>query len=614
MIHILNVQLDIVIVVSMIFLSFSLSNYPLLSRQSMRRREYFHNTNINAQKFISLDQANDGYDTCIVGGGIGGLVSACLLAKQGLRVVLLEKNEVVGGRLGSEYCTMDNKNHVDWSITSHDSSKNRTNLLLYRFDIGPSLLLLPNTYKETFQLLDENMEDYVEIKRVLPYYRCYFESKSAMARVDIDALDLLAEQDSWRDDYDGVKKYLKIATDFLNFGLPNVIEERFELKHLFSFIAACVKVFPLRSHISMLNQLIKSQFIRSALSFQNLYVGLSPYNAPSIFSLLQALEYDQGIYYPIGGFFQIKEAFVSIALKLGVDIRPGHEVVEMHYNEEAPSKGTSISQMLVRRRSKDSRSDRESFEEYNISAKKYITNIDTPSSEFYHPESIRDQRAMNGVPSCGVLQYHFALNRTVDELAHHTIFFSNDSKDSWKYIENPDDPSSFDASKINFYVHAPSRSDPKVCPEGHDAITVLVPVLPLLAHLHPNSNQSIEEIGTNEEAIERIRSFIIQRMQDIIQPSDSPDKPRMVIVDHIVGEQVRTPKDWSYSYNLFRGSAFGLRHSLDQLSVFRPRIRHPFISNLYRVGSSTRPGNGVPLVMIGARLTTSALSNDLAAS
>ena len=80
---------------------------------------------------------------------------------------------------------------------------------------------------------------------------------------------------------------------------------------------------------------------------------------------------------------------------------------------------------------------------------------------------------------------------------------------------------------------------------------------------------------------------------------------------HVVHEQVRTPLEWRDKYALRRGAVFGLSHNLAQLSLLRPARRHAGARGLHWVGASTRPGNGVPLVLIGAELAASEALQDL---
>ena len=228
------------------------------------------------------------------------------------------------------------------------------------------------------------------------------------------------------------------------------------------------------------------------------------------------------------------------------------------------------------------------------------------------------------------MSIHFALNTTLRALSHHTLYLSKHYRSSWATVEQPDS-ARFSADSFNFYVHAPSRTDPSVCPIGHDAITVLVPVPPLPTPTIPTSTNTAtggDSVGSDRTAplseaeIRVIRDAVLSRLDEmelkysVTSTSTTTDNshthtfisgsgssssvtPYKDIRNNIVHERIVTPIQWHDNYSLYRGSAFGLAHQLTQLSILRPRLRHPRICNLYRVGASVRPGNGVPLVMIG---------------
>ena len=220
--------------------------------------------------------------------------------------------------------------------------------------------------------------------------------------------------------------------------------------------------------------------------------------------------------------------------------------------------------------------------------------------------SERDERSSTGVPSCGIVQLHLAFNTTLKSLSHHTLFLSKSYKNSWNSVDNPD-TAIFNPEEFNFYVHTPSRTDSTVCPINHDAITVLVPVPPLPAIRKGKGEGKLLDINIVRNAV----LDKLQKMENASKKQLNNDNNIININNHIVGEKIRVPENWQEEFSLYRGSAFGLAHSIDQLNLLRPRLRHPRIENLYRVGASTRPGNGVPLVMIGARLTSEAILRDI---
>lgn len=417
----------------------------------------------------------------------------------------------------------------------------------------------------------------VEILSVAPLYRCFFEEDNT--HMDITANETLMEAAVEHIEPGGwtnYKKYMNIATSFLNFGLPNVIEERFDLKHLVPFIGACISAFPLFPHTWMLKNLFASPKIRAALSFQDLYIGLAPSEAPSVFSLLQALELNQGVHYPRGGFQSITNALERIAIESGVQLLTNHSVQQLYVQDD------QVIAMQVSNLNGVS----------NFTADLILLNQDAPEADqSLVPPSSQEHSLVKSRPSCGVVSLSFGLNVTLSPLSHHSIFFSQEYEDSWNTVSQPDN-AEFNASAFNFYVHAPSRTDSSCCPQGHDAITILVPVPPI----------RIDD--TIAYDIKEIREAVLSRLERV---KGMPDK----LKEHIIEESIKDPIWWKNQFGLYRGSAFGLAHSLPQLSAFRPRFQHRRLRNVFRVGASTRPGNGVPLVMVGARLSTDSILKKL---
>ena len=429
------------------------------------------------------------------------------------------------------------------------------------------------------------MDDYVTLKKVAPLYRCFFESDGTYFDISTNLTSMEAALESIESgSTQKYKEYMDTASAFLEFGLPNVIEEKLNTTRLPSFLRACLSSFPLTSHHSMLSTFFQSEKLRAALSFQDLYIGLSPYEAPAIFSLLQALEFNEGIYYPIGGFQSIANALEQIAIDSGVRILYNSSVSGLKMSNMS---GGIVEGVDIGHTNNEELNTMAPMTDTALSADFVVINQDLPQAEIdLIPPSAMENSATEKQPSCGVVSLSFGFSTRLTPLQHHNVFFSSDLYRSWDTVSSPD-TSMFNSSSFNFYVHAPARTDCSTCPEGHDAITVLVPVPPL-------SRSPSNEIKYD---ISQVREAVLQRLQCI--PSMPAD-----LASFIVTETIRDPVRWKTEFGLFRGSAFGLSHPLSQLSFLRPRIRHPKLKNVYRVGASTRPGNGVPLVMIGAKIAT----------
>ena len=286
----------------------------------------------------------------------------------------------------------------------------------YRFDVGPSLLLMPQVYRESFAMLGENIDDHVDLLEIRdPLYRVFFDD-APTTPIDISR-DPIRMQESLERLAPGkgeemklkLDEYMRIANTFLEFGWPAVIEERMfepeQLMKLPSFLGACMLAWPLNSHTAMLRSIFTNEQkkIHALLSFQDLYIGLAPSETPSIFSLLQSLEITQGIYYPRGGFIKVGQALTAIAKKNHVRVVTDTEVVKLRRTENII---TAVS----------------TLNHGEIELDELVLNLDAPEAErrLVH-EDYSDTAALKSRPSCGIVQLHLGLRRKLDALAHHSL-------------------------------------------------------------------------------------------------------------------------------------------------------------------------------------------------
>ena len=428
----------------------------------------------------------------VLGGGVGGLVTSTLLSRSNggntFDVHLLEKQGQCGGRMDSdEICVGTTDAHT------------------YRFDRGPSLLLLPDVYTKTFALLGEKLSDHVHLLPVEPLYRCYFEEDGTIAEISMNATKMATTANALvgKHGYDSFVSYMKIAGDFLRFGLPTVIEEQPAWKYLGSFLLACIRAFPLWSHDTMLRSFFQTSKMRALMSFQDLYIGLSPYEAPAVFALLQALELERGIYYPKGGFGSVARALERIARNNHVHIETNCTLQTIHTSSSSSQNVIDSVTVITTNGTQQ-----------QIHGDIFVTNIDAPAFEQTFVGSSKsgvqqDQQTANGRPSCGIVSFNFAFNKELQCLSHHTLYLSKSYQSSWKVVEEPND-AVFDPQKVNFYVHAPSRTESNgtVCPLGHDSITVLVPVPPL-----PITTTTTATLPGYDLAV--CRATVLQKLQEM---------------------------------------------------------------------------------------------------
>jgi phytoene dehydrogenase-like protein len=142
-------------------------------------------------------------------------------------------------------------------------------------------------------------------------------------------------------------------------------------------------------------------------------------------------------------------------------------------------------------------------------------------------------------------------------------------------------------------VHAPVRSDSAAAPEGKDTLSVIIPA----GHLNERKAQDWNELK------DKARHYVIERLKK---------QGLTDIEDHIRFEFSYLPKTWESLFNLTKGATFGsIGHNIFQMGYFRPHNRHRKYKNLYFTGGSTHPANGIPLVLISARLTSERIFKEM---
>ncbi|MGE0529528.1 MAG: phytoene desaturase family protein, partial [Bdellovibrionales bacterium] len=310
--------------------------------------------------------------------------------------------------------------------------------------------------------------------------------------------------------------------------------------------------------------------IRLAFSFQSKYLGMSPYNCPSLFSILSYLEYDFGVHHPIGGCSAISEAMADVARDLGVEIILGEEVQEILF-EGKQAKGV-----------------RTQVGEHKADA--LVINADfARAMTRLVPNHLRKRWSDGKIAkkrfSCSTFMLYLGLEGVYDDLAHHTIYIADKYRQNLDEIENrhvlSEDPS--------FYVQNASVTDPTLAPAGCSTLFVLAPV----THQHENVNWEMEKARYRQRVLNHLARIGLK------------DVEKRIRVERMV-----TPADWEQSFEIYRGATFNLAHNLGQMLHYRPRNRFEDLESVYLVGGGTHPGSGLPVIYESARITSRLLLED----
>jgi phytoene desaturase len=484
----------------------------------------------------------------VIGAGIGGMVAATHLAQHGLKVTVVEKNSHAGGRCDQ--------------ITRQG----------HHFDTGPTLLVMPLLYEAEFRALGASMHEKLDLQRVDPTYHLVFDDGSQLALTS----DMRSMQDQLEafepGSFQALQRYMDEGHRHYDLGIEKMVNHDFrKASDFFSLenLPLLYQLKPLVNHYRNMSTYFEDPRLKAAFTFQDVYMGLSPFEAPATFSMMPYTELAHGVYYPRGGMYSVVKALMELATEAGVqfmfdapvqriDLRSGH------------ARGVILT---------DGR---------HLEADVVLANADLP---YVYDELLPDESLAHSFSrkrfSCSVISFFWGLDKTYETLGPHTLFLADDYRENFERIIRdlglPDNPC--------LYIHAPARLDPAMAPAGQDTLIAIVPV----GHMNEAGDQNWAEL--RDEA----RKQVFRRLA-VLGISD--------LESHIKFETTFTPLSWRKRYNLMKGSTHGLCHNLTQLGYFRPHNRHPHYHNLYFTGASTHPGTGMPTAMVSGRLSAQRILDD----
>ncbi len=474
----------------------------------------------------------------IIGGGLSGLATAALLAKKGYIVSVFEKNAELGGRAR----VLKKKG--------------------FTFDMGPSWYMMPEVIELLFSQLGKKTKQYYSLVELKKKYRIFGDTHEPITfHSDSEKNDRLFANQFSRD-HKGIKKLLQKTnkayslivstllrrpyTSILSFLHPLTIVAGVRLLALFN---------PFQTYHSFIKRHVSNPLLQKVFEFHTVFLGGNPQNTPALYSLLIAADFQQKIWYPLGGVGQLVYALHAICVSLGVHIYTNAPVSKIRVNKNRVE-NLEINNAL------------HSFDLVVSSADYAYTDshLLPAGYEEYSPEywKSRDYAISSVLVYLGVA-------KKMKKVIHHNFYFQSDWNEHFKTIQE----SSEYPKNPCFYLSAPSKTDITVAPKGMENMFLLIPV-------------SIQTKTTKvEEYVDSVLHFVEEKIGESF-------------IDKIVYKKIYAQTDFKNDYNAYKGNGLGIAHSLKQSVFMRPRMRSKKLRNLYYVGQYVQPGIGVPMVLLSA--------------
>ena len=497
--------------------------------------------------------AKRGNRVCVIGAGPGGLASAMLLAKAGAEVTVIDRLPRPGGRC---------------SALEHSG---------FRFDHGPTFFLYPRVLDEIFRAVGCDLRTECPMTRLDPQYRLEFGAGGRIdATPDIPRMkqQIAAINAGDAEAFEGFLNENRRKLELFRPILESPFNSLLDLVRP-AVLKALPMVRPWRSVAGDLLSHFSDPRLITAFSFQSKYLGMSPFQCPSLFTILAFLEYEYGVWHPTGGCAAVSEKMAQLAARLGAEVRLSEEVTKLEFE----------GRKVVGLETSAGRSQR--FDAL-------VINADFAAAMGHLvPNALRrrwsDQRLARSRYSCSTWMMYLGMEGSFPELPHHTIYISKDYERNLREIDTeqvlPSDPS--------FYVQNACITDSTLAPAGHSTLYVLVPV----PHQSPQVNWQRDSADFRRRVLQQLQRVGLQDLER-----------------RIVFERVLTPDDWQHGFRIYRGATFNLAHNLGQMLTRRPHNRFEDLEQVYLAGGGTHPGSGLPVIYESARISCRMLCAELGLS
>jgi phytoene desaturase len=483
----------------------------------------------------------------VIGAGFAGLAAATALADRGYRVTVLEKNDQPGGRA---------RMFREGGFT---------------FDMGPSWYWMPDVFENYFARFGKKPADYYQLVRLDPSYAVVFGPDETIALpAGPEPLTALFERmepgvtPRFRQFLEQAEYKYKVGVGEFVWKPSRRVSEFLSLK----LLADVARLDVLQSFHGHVRKFFRDERLLKLMEFPILFLGAVPENTPAMYSLMNYAEITMGTWYPLGGMHEIVKGMVALAEEKGVQFRLGEAVERIEVREGAARRVLTA---------------KDSYEADAVVAGADYHHVDDallePAYRNYS-EGYWDSRTL--APSS--LLFYLGVNRRVEKLLHHNLFFDEDFRQHARQIYTeptwPDRPL--------FYVSAPSKTDPSVAPEGQENLFLLIPVAP--------------NLDEPADIRENYYNLVMDRLERYV---GHPIRP------HVTVKRSYAHREFIEDYHAYKGNAYGLANTLRQTALLKPSLKNRRVRNLYYTGQLTVPGPGVPPSLISGLVVAGEVEKEM---
>ena len=474
----------------------------------------------------------------IIGSGFSSLSAASYLAKKDFDVHVYEKNETLGGR-------------------ARQLKKQG-----FTFDMGPSWYWMPDVFESFYNDFGKSTNDFYKLNRLDPGYQVVFGENEIIPIGDsLEKIYEVFEKEE-AGSSQKLEKFIASAKDNYEIAIKDLVY-RPGLSPLELVTTATIK--KVKYFLSNIKRDVYKEFkspkLRQILQFPVLFLGAKPSNTPSFYNFMNFADFGLGTWHPENGMYSIVQGMVSLAESLGVTFHTQSPIEKI--TVDASGKATGI----------------------KINGEQINADIVLSGADYHHSETLLDPKYRvyseaywdKKVFAPSSLLFYIGLDKKVENLAHHTLFFDVDFDEHARVIyDHPEWP-----KNPLFYANFPSVSDPKMAPEGKEACFLLIPIAP-----------GIED---TPELREKYLNLVIERLEKL---TNQPIKKEILFCESFC------VKDFVKEYNSYKGNAYGLANTLLQTAFLRPKLKSKKVAQLYFTGQLTVPGPGVPPSLISGKLVS----------